>query len=97
MTINISAVSKNGRSQTLLGYHNRKNADMVNVIPNMADCRESECTFNSVNYYTLTIDLSGSLSGMYLTIQDKFDSYEKAQYILMCNLRMLGKLNNEAN
>ena len=94
MTINISAVSMNGREQTVLSYYNPKNADMVNVIPSSEDLVEYMTTFKSIRGYKLSINISTSISNAVFSKTVTTKSFITARGILLSNLELLRILNN---
>ena len=96
LAINISAVSTNGRTQTVLSYYNGKNADMVNVIPNEDELTEYYSTFKNIKGYKLSINISSSTSQAVFSKETSIVSnYGTAKGILLSNLNMLRILKND--
>lgn len=92
VSIIVKEHSKNGKSNIIASYYDAKNADIVANIPTIDMLSEYKCKYSNPSKFTLSVDISGSISGMSFQFKNEFEKRESALYATQSFLKMISNL-----
>lgn len=92
VSIIVKEHSKNGKSNIIARYYDSKNADMADNIPTMDMLSEYKCKYTNPAKFTLTVNISGSISDMNFSFINEFEKRESALYATASFLKMITNL-----